>query len=306
MALHILRTTNSQYVGTLYSIFLEPNVPFTFTRDADSIEFKAIKIPLCYSNYLSKLSLQITCNQFIIFEINLKLLKLLQNNDSNMLLFPPSLIFKTIENEIPLVGIQFQQINVNIKSTLEFDNLDKIELLLINKYYESNLRRKMIFPFSKPVHYFQTIKFKSSEVIFKPKTFLLGFFIRTTFIENIKFQIENQELFDYDSDKIELVGEIINKQINWTKEHSKTIHNLPLPTELINIIEQKCAKSDKYLYWIPISASFIKERWYSFNINTFCKGNCKIIFNKEHTGSIHLLNFNYFIKDSGLCGLKYM
>lgn len=253
--------------------------------------------------------MQITCNQLITFEINLKLLKLLQNNASNMLLFPPSLIFKTIENEIPLVGIQFQQINVNIKSTHKFgkfDKFDKFELLLINKYYQSNLRRKMTSSFSKPVHYFQTIKFKANEVIIKPKTFLLGFFIRTTFIKNIKFQVENEELFDYDSDKIELVGEIINKQINWTKEHSKTIHNFPLPTELINIIEEKSKIPNKYVYWIPISASFIKKKWSSFNLNTFCKGNCKITFDKEHTGSIHLLNFNYFINDRGLCGLKYI
>lgn len=302
MSLYILQKTESQYVSKLGSIFLDLNTPFKLERNCDLIELKAIKIP---SNYkLSNLFLQILCNDQIIFEINLKLLNLLQSSkDKEILFFPPNLIFRTEGNAIPIIGIQFFDIIINIKSTILLDNFsNKIELFVINKNFETNLRKIHTYDFEKLVHYFQTIKFKTNKLEFKSSPFLLGFFIKTTLIKNINLQVDNHEIFDYNNEQIELVGEIINKQVKWSKEHSNAISQLPLPNELINIIEQKCVTLNKYLYWIPISAC---EKWDSNNVNSYCKGNCEIIFDKKYSGSIYLLNFNYFIGSRGMCALRY-
>lgn len=257
----------------------------------DAIVFKSIKFNNNDYSLLSNSTLQIKSMGNIIFKINFKLLlkisDVIKHKKFTIININPNLLFMDDSIFIPLIAMQYS--DLYISTTI------KTQIIIQNYCYQPRIRRMSAIRLHKyMINKYDFARFNSNVIDINNingKDLLLGFFINTTKINNIKLKLNNEIVFDYNHDIIKQIGYVKKKKPLYKLDVLK--ETLPLPDEICEIVYGKVKKTYKYFYWIPITpyALHYNQKIPDSYINTGRFQSCSLHFDTIYKGSVNILTF---------------
>lgn len=277
-------------------------------RNCDLINIDGIKIPIEYElDTFTKIIISIGGNLiwgipfWLIYELSPKIIK---TKTHRIIQINPN-IFSSDNSffGIPLISLNYHKVTFDFKSIVDVPYSPIIKGTAICTGQERELFRAAK---KYNINEYQEIEFRNTNSITADiRLPCSGFFIqfknqeKNFKLENIRFTAQDFQLFDYDYDMIQYVGQII-KEYSWTLEHQLALYetlSCILPNEMIYEIEKYI--TIECLYWIP----FVPHKKWNENISgSTLKFNSPIDirFDKTCSGKIIFMVHNQFFTESGM------
>jgi hypothetical protein len=172
--------------------------------------------------------------------------------------------------------------NTLINSNIKREYINKNNGVIIKE--PLNQYESITFTDSKDIHMYCHDRFDNSAGIFITINKALKY---------IQFTVNKVKIFEYNSDLINEVGQVIKKCI-WTRKKEKALHRSLikyLPTDVINEISKHASKYREYTYWIPF-VPYNKWNGESIDGINLCHFGSRMVidFDSKYTGSICFKN----------------
>ena len=137
-----------------------------------------------------------------------------------------------------------------------------------------------------------------------------GMFINTNRISNVRLELNGHALFEYDHDMLQFVGQIVRDD-SWGDRHMgelECLNGLVGSSVVEHVIGAYMGNpdDDMFMYWVPFD---MHKHWldkFGNHVNFGRIDESYVVFNKPHTGALHLLTYNELLVMEGMGGPRYV